>query len=183
MFSEKAIAQMAAYFTQREGGQIQILKLIKLLYLAERESLDVHGHPIAYDRMLSMDNGPVLSRTLNYMNGLTESGQEGWDSWIRDREGHGVSLARQPVREALTELSDADLEVLERVWARFGHMNKWQIRDYTHDHCAEWKSPQGGTHPIHYKDVFEALGKADQAEELTENLRRLYREERIFERL
>ena len=183
MFSEKAIAQMAAFFTGKEGGQIQVLKLMKLLYLAERESLDQHGHPISFDKMVAMDNGPVLSRTLNYLNGFIESGQDGWDSWLRDREAHGVSLARQPNREALTELSDANLEVLETVWRKFGHMDKWQIRDYTHDRCAEWRYPQGGSYPIHYQDVFTALGKAEHAEELTENLKKFYRVERIFARL
>lgn len=94
-----------------------------------------------------------------------------------------VGSAREPNRDALTELSDADLYVLESVWARFGYMTKWEIRNYTHDNCEEWRDPQGGTLPIFYKDVFVALGKADQADELTEDLRIFYREERIFERL
>lgn len=183
MFREPVIAQMAAFFLTKEDGQMPVLKLMKLLYLSERESLDLYGHPISFDRMVSMDKGPVLSRTLDYMNGFIESGEEGWDTWMASRAGNEVALAKEPAREALTELSDADLQVLERVWARFGHMNKWQIRDYTHDNCPEWRDPQGSTLPIHYKDVFVALGKEDQAEELTEHLRALYREERIFDRL
>lgn len=85
MFSEKVIAQMAAYFVAKERGQMSILKLIKLLYLAERESLDVFGQPISFDRMVSMDNGPVLSRTLDHVNGFVESTEGGWDSWISAR--------------------------------------------------------------------------------------------------
>jgi uncharacterized phage-associated protein len=183
MFREPVIAQMAAFFLQKERGQMPILKLMKLLYLSEREALDLYGHPISFDRMVSMKSGPVLSRTLDYVNGSIESEADGWETWIAARAGNEVALAKSPTREALTELSDADLQVLESVWARFGHMNKWEIRDYTHDKCAEWQDPQGGTLPIFYKDVFVALGKADQADELTEDLRTLYREERIFERL
>ena len=183
MFREPVVAQMAAFFLAKENGQMPVLKLMKLLYLSERESLDQYGYPISFDRLLSMDKGPMLSRTLDYVNGFRESTDGGWDSWIAARAGNEVALAKNPNRESLTELSDANLEVLERVWGRFGHMNKWQIRDYTHDHCSEWRDPQGGTIPIHYRDVFLALGKDDQAEELTEHLRRLYREERIFEQL
>ena len=50
--------------------------------------------------------------------------------------------------------------VLAAIWAKFGHMTKYQIRDYTHDsrNCPEWRDPKGSSYPIHYKTIFEALG-------------------------
>src|SRR5712691_464729 len=69
MFSERRVAQMAAYLLGREKGRMNYLKLIKLLYLADRESLKRHGHPISDDRYVSMDHGPVLSTTFNLIKG------------------------------------------------------------------------------------------------------------------
>ena len=39
MFSCTAAAQLCAFFALKEGGGINIVKLMKLLYLAERESM------------------------------------------------------------------------------------------------------------------------------------------------
>jgi len=60
MFSEKKIAQVAAFFVSKAGGRLNHMKLLKLIYLSDRESLDQWGEPISYD---SMERGSVLSST------------------------------------------------------------------------------------------------------------------------
>ena len=164
MFTGETIAQMAAYFMDKEEErQMEVLKLIKLLYLADRESVDRYGEPISFDKMVSMDHGPVLSRTLNLINGFvrgTDAAQ--WDAWISDRDSHRVSLKKNASRDRLDHLSDADIEVLEAVWDEFGHMNKWQIRDYTHEHLDEWRDPDGSSVPISEVQLLRALGRSKE---------------------
>jgi len=53
------------------------LKLMKLLYLADRESMRRNGRPISGDRYVSMDHGPVLSQTLNLINGARKFEEQG----------------------------------------------------------------------------------------------------------
>jgi uncharacterized phage-associated protein len=77
-FSEKKAAQVAAFFLYRAGGQLEILKLMKLMYLAERGSYEKFGEPMIGDKLVSMDNGPVLSITLNHMNHFLPSEPDGW---------------------------------------------------------------------------------------------------------
>src|SRR6266487_2727273 len=67
-FNEKKAAQVAAFFLHRARGELEILKLMKLMYLAERASYKKFGEPLIGDKLVSMDNGPVLSITLNHMN-------------------------------------------------------------------------------------------------------------------
>lgn len=74
---------MAAFFLYRNGNRLSILKLMKLLYLADRESLARFGSPLSYDRFASLPHGPVLSQTLDYINGFWKSSTGGWDSWRR----------------------------------------------------------------------------------------------------
>lgn len=182
MFTGQKTAQMAAYFTNQEGGQINILKLIKLLYLADRESMDRYGEPISYDHLVSMDHGPVLSRTLNLINGHgTSRDIDAWQSWISDRENYLVSISsgRTVNRDVLDHLSDADISVLQDTWDRFGHMNRWELRDYTHAHIAEWQDPHGSSLPISERHVFTALGKS---EEEADQLAREIREQRDISR-
>jgi uncharacterized phage-associated protein len=68
-FESRKAAQISAYFADKEGGSIEKLKLIKLIYLAEREFVKRHGLPMLYDEFFSLKDGPVCSSTLNGING------------------------------------------------------------------------------------------------------------------
>lgn len=161
MFCEERVAQIAAYLLSKDGGRMAYLKLMKLMYLSDREAMNRFGEPLSGDRMVAMPHGPVLSRSLDLMNGNV-SGENGWDRWISDAENYELRLRPPaPSREDFDELSDADISVLEAVYNAFGHMTKWQIRDYTHQHCAEWCDPQGGSFTINPENVFRALGKPE----------------------
>ena len=174
-FDERKAAEAAAFFLYRAGGRLSVLKLVKLLYLAERLSLERYGDALTGDCLVSMPHGPVLSTTLNHIDGLVMSAPGGWDSWISTRENHDVALAdpgmiRTPEQD-LRHLSESDLEVLDEVWKRFGHMEKWSLRDYTHEHLPEWRNPEGSCLPISYRDVFEAFGlSSDVVDAMVERL-------------
>lgn len=157
---------MAAFLLHRAGGQLPLLKLMKLMYLAERESLRRYGEPISGDRLVSMPQGPVLSNTLNLMNGYGGSCDGGWDSWIEDRADNDValrdaSMIRSPEQDLL-ELSSGDLAVLNDVWTQFGHMAKFDLVRYTHTGgCPEWEDPHGSSRPIPMGRLFRELGYSD----------------------
>lgn len=160
MLNERKVAQMAAYLLNRRGGRMSHLKLMKLLYLSDRESMRQYDETISGDRLVSMDHGPVLSSTLNYMNGNVESRPGGWEDWISDREDHELSLRKDIASvDELDELSEADIDVLDTIWDKFGKMTRWNVRDYTHQQCEEWRNPEGSSHPIPYERVFLALGR------------------------
>lgn len=164
MFNQRKTAQEAAFFLGKAPDKrMSHLKLMKLLYLADRESVRLFGWPISGDRLVSMPHGPVLSQTLNLMDGDAESQPDGWDAWISDKENHELSL-RRPIQAAdLDELAPAEIEVLESVWGQFGSMGKWEIRDWTHKHCAEWQDPNGSSFPIRYEDLARAVGFDEEA--------------------
>lgn len=158
-FNVRKAAQVAAYFALEHGGKIDVLKLVKLIYLADREFMTRYDCMILNDKFVSMDHGPVNLMTLNYIDGCTQD-RRNWDAFISDRDGYAVGLTKPNMKlEELDELSDAEVEVLGQVWGEFGHMNKWEIRDYTHENCPEWEDPEGSSAPIPYERVFKFLGK------------------------
>ncbi|MFV1922958.1 MAG: Panacea domain-containing protein [Methylotenera sp.] len=177
MFSERKVAEMAAYLLNKDGGRYAHLKLMKLLYLADREAIDKYGYSISGDKAYSMRHGPVLSNTLDLMSNSVAPQEDGWDYWISDKENHEVSLKRPVDRNSLEELSESDIEILDSVWQKFGHMNRWEIRDYTHDVCSEWIDPNGSSRPIPEARILVALGKSK--EEALEHLSDLKAEESI----
>jgi len=163
LFNEKRTAQAAAFLLHRAGGRLPLLKLMKLMYLAERESLKQYGEPITGDKLVSMPHGPVLSMTYDHMNGALQSQDGGWDTWVDDRAGHDLalkdpSMIRSPEKDLL-ELSDGDLEVLGGIWEKFGHMSRFDLVKYTHSSaCPEWEDPNGSSNPITLDRLFGALG-------------------------
>lgn len=161
LFNEQKAAQAAAYFLFRSGKPLSVLKLMKLMYLAERRSFQKFGEPLIGDVLVSMDHGPVLSRTYNHIKGVTRSSGKGWDHWIADRAGHDLAL-RHPKslhssEKDLPRLSDADLGILDEIWKKFGKMNQWKLCDYTHSHYPEWKDPEGSMIPMKPEEFFAAL--------------------------
>lgn len=171
MFNVEKAAQMAAYLLHKRGGRMSFLKLMKLLYLSDRKSLDLYGEPISGDRYVSMNFGPVLSNVYSLM---AVGGQPGnrWDEWIRDDRDHSVAL-RHPLEDVydLTELSRADVRTMDEVYEQYGHWNRFRLCDETHRLCREWQDPEGSSIPIRVQDIFMALGRTqEEAEALTREL-------------
>lgn len=168
-FDQVKTAQIAAQLMRICGSPIEILKLMKLLYLVDREAMDRFGFPVTGDRMVSMPHGPVLSQTLDLINGAQAQIAGGWDALIADRSGRRVALKNpgEVTEESLDELSETELQVIKDVADRFGQMSAWDLRQYTHRNCPEWVDPCGSSKPIQYEDVFLALGKdKEQSQEL-----------------
>jgi len=176
LYSETRAAQAAAYLLFRAGGRLPVIKLVKLMYLAERLSLERYGEPLTGDRLVSMPHGPVLSMTYDHINGALPSVEGGWDTWVADRADNIVALRdpdklRSPDHDLL-RLSESDIEVLKETWQHFGHWDRWQLVNYTHsDACPEWEDPDGSSRPIAYNTLFIKLGySVEQAAALTERL-------------
>lgn len=184
MFTELKIAQMGAFFLGKEGGVMPHLKLIKLLYLSDRKSMEVWGYPVSYDRMVSLPHGPVLSYTLEYINGQQQHASY-WNSWISDKSNHKVSLNKKIENlNQLDQLSEAELKVMDTIWREFGDMDQWEISAYTHNHCHEWRDPSGSSYPISYEAVFTALGKsAEEALLLQQDIEAAKKVDNLFAEL
>ena len=172
-YSEKRAAQTAAFFVSRAGGTIEILKLMKLMYLAERESFARYGEPITGDILVSMKHGPVLSKTLDHMNGFIDSEEGGWESWISARAGHQLGL--QPAHDPagrFTHLSDADTEILDFIWSKFGKYSKYRLSNITHKICSEWEDPGDTSQLIPYSRILNCVGyKPEVVRELRQRIR------------
>lgn len=159
-FNTRKAAQVVAFFAIREGGAINVLKATKLVYLADRLNMEKFDFPITGDNFVSMDHGPVNSVTLSCINGM-EGDRPDWESFLTDRSGHEVGVSNKALSEDdLDELSDAEIGTLDEIWSKFGHMDRYVVRDWTHLNCPEWEDPEGSSNPIPFSRVFKFLGKA-----------------------
>ena len=143
---------------ERAGGQLNIMKLAKLIYLLDRMSLDRRGIPVVGGDYLSMRNGPVTSEVLDLINDgrLYREPDTRWEQCITDRENHSVKLEQSPGRE---HLSDAELELIETLWQEHGLRDQWQLVEWCHTHCGEWTPLSRGCAPIAVERIAQDLGK------------------------
>lgn len=157
-FNERKATQAAAHLLRLRGGPMSYLKLIKLLYLADREALLRWGRPISTDRYVAMDRGPVLSRVL----GLATDGEDPgapsiWSASITEPRNYEVELKGDAGED---ELSEAEIQLLDQVFSKHGKMSRWELVKLTHT-LPEWIDPRGGAIAITYRDILKAGGKSD----------------------
>ncbi len=159
-YEARKAAQVAAYFALKNGGQINVLKLAKLLYLTEREFMSRYDVPMFYDRLVSMPDGPVTSITLNLINGHVED--DSWSKFVAPRKGYDICVTSREIGfDELDELSQADVEVLDYLWEKFGTWTQYELRDWTHrkENVPEWRDPCGSSTPIEHAKIFGYLNK------------------------
>lgn len=167
MFDELKIAQATAYLLHKAGGAMEHIKVMKLLYLADRLSWQRYGYSISNDDYYSLPYGPVLSNTLNLMRGEEVSLYQKnsiWTEWISDREDHKISLRKAVdiYDEYFFDcLSESDTEILDEVFSTFGNYKPFALVEYTHNpkYIPEWEDPQGKSKPISLVTLLSNLGK------------------------
>ena len=168
-FDIEKSAQCAHFFAIREGGEIEILKLVKLMYLADRRSLETRKIPIVGGHYYSLPHGPVTNEVLDLINEGTPEGTSPWERLITDRANHKVAAAGNP--GSYDALAPSEVGILEQVWGKFGSMTKWELVGWTHRHCEEWSDPNGGRSDIKARKLAEAFSwSAAEVENFLEEL-------------
>ncbi len=158
-FNEAKTAQLAAYFTAKNNGEIYHLMLMKLLYIADRNALATLGHSISDDNYASMNYGPVLLNTLSLIDGNVRSTQGLWTQLLSPSRNYKISLLAEGEVDT-GYLSQAELDIADAVFNQYGQMDRFELADKTHE-FAEWIDPHGSAIPIQYKDILKAVGFSD----------------------
>jgi uncharacterized phage-associated protein len=157
MINERKITHAAAYLLKKAPARhLTTLKLLKLLYLSDRMSLQQYGHFISDDHFVSMERGPVLSHTYNLIKDPSSYSTGLWLEFMSATSK--VTLKQEAVNRKLGALSVTDEEIFDLIWNTFGSMSAQELSDWTHENCSEWKDPGQSSTPITYFNVAKAVG-------------------------
>lgn len=164
-FNIRKTIEAAAYIIKQQASRSEnYMRLIKLLYLADRLSLKERGVPICGGTVYAMRRGPVISPLLDLIKGRDPQASE-WDQFI-EKADFEIRLRADPGN---LSLSRADLKVLERVADEFRRYDEWALVRWCHKNLPEYEknwSAKGGkqSRRIPLEDVLEAIGRhQDQA--------------------
>ena len=134
-YSEAKAAHAAAYLLKKAGGTLELLKLMKLMYLTERGFYARYGRPMIGDEPYADRHGPVLESVYRAAADANDAGPT-WNALIMPRDGNDLDL--KDADAPLKKLSHADRNLLDEVWAEHGHRSGSALRKWTHKHCGEY---------------------------------------------
>jgi len=171
----KAIQAVVTLLNTEKTRSMDMLRLLKLLYLADRESIRLTGRAIAGAHAVTMDNGPLDAEVYELAQGKHQDRAE-WDQFI-DRIHYCLEVKLDPGRGCL---SDFEVELLQEVAKRYADLDTWALVEATHE-LEEWKlshHPRTST-PIAFESIIDAMGRGKDKEAILE----LRREEAEFDAL
>jgi len=184
-FSPEKFADVVVFFASQRIADLTTLKLVKLIYLADRQHLLSHGRPILGDWYTPMRHGPVPSKTYDLLKGLRDEPE--WvpavvadlKTKVKKVERAGASpcfvCAGDPGE--LLHLSPSDIEALEQTASRHAHQPVGRLIDITHEHLAWRRSWDNNEHAMDY-ELFFADADDPDAQAMLE-LARLEHQDRL----
>jgi uncharacterized phage-associated protein len=161
---EKARAtQVILWFLLRHGITDK-LKLVKMVFFADREHLARYGRPIVGGAYYAMPHGPASSELLDYIENINNEKEP---PFIVDK--HKLYPHQQFNEDYLSE---SDIEVLEEIDKKYGKCDSWALRNLTHELKAYKKNyPEGESTsvPLPYEDFFLDLADNGMLEIIRED--------------
>lgn len=167
VFDEMKATQAACYLLSLNAGRMNYLKMIKLLYLADRQYITDWSNSITTDCYVSMDNGPVTSRIYDLIKDSKTDNGSYWASCIRTN-GYDVFLMKEPGE--YDRLSPMEMEVIAEISNRFESASAWDVVKYCHENLAEWQNPAGSSIPITIEDIVKVVKSDKDRDECIEEM-------------
>ena len=136
-FKFKKSVQALNYFAKKEGGKINLMKAVKLVWLSDRVHLRIYGRSITNDQYLAMKHGLVPSGTKDII-----SKSQFFEREIIDYVNQFISDVEDYNFTSLSEIdksvfSKTDLKILEQIYSYYGDKDQYQLSEYSH-HFPEW---------------------------------------------
>jgi uncharacterized phage-associated protein len=155
-FNINKTIQAVGLLIELEGSPVSRMRLLKLLYITDRELLTESGRPLTGDVAVAMRYGPVLSHTYDLIKGIAPD-DELWREHFENL-GYRVLLKKKPERTALTK---RETEKLIEVTNRYRDMTDEEMSDLTHG-FKEWADhfDEGTSTPIPWREILAKQGVA-----------------------
>lgn len=155
--------QVAAMFLRLHKKPMHHLKLMKMLYMADRRSLEQIETTMTGDRYFSMEFGPVLSNVYNLIKGVYENpdDQSFWSKHISARRNHTLSLLEDPGSGKLCEFEE---DLICEIHEQYKDWDRFDLAEETHRLFPEWEEPPEGigSIPIKIETTLYWIGKSNE---------------------
>jgi hypothetical protein len=126
--------EAVARLLEKEGGSADYLRIVKLAYLADRDSIIRRGVPIVGGSYFSMRYGPTVGEVMSFAN--RERRAPGWEEHISERHGNTLTLKQVP---DYRNLSQSELDILDGVVEEHATRSTAALVKWCHNYCREYE--------------------------------------------
>lgn len=150
----KKATQAVARLIEKSGAPIDYLRLSKLVYLADRESILRRGVPIVGGHYFSMRKGPTIGEVMDFVN---RRNAPQWKEMISPRFVNEIRLLGKAEYGAL---SQSELNILDSVVAQHSQSTTEELVEWCHQNCPEYEQvPPGKRKPIEVESILKGAKK------------------------
>ena len=176
---EKTMQAVAALLRFHNTKEMSYLRMLKLLYVADRQSLQETGLPITGDQIVAMAHGPVLSGLYDLVKGTTTAWPQ-WSEYFR-KNGYRIEIVKDPGNG---KLSKYEINKLQDITNQFENMCDWELVEYVHT-FDEWKRNNSGksSKRIPLDHVIEAIGRLADKDAIIQDAKDQNEFDRLFSSL
>jgi uncharacterized phage-associated protein len=137
-FDYKKTVQTLTYFAKLEGGRLNKMKALKLIWLSDRLNLRKYARTITGDSYFALNRGPVASATRDILEDSAFL-EDFATVYSKDFIEIKTKFAFDAIAEPDTELlSQSDIETLNLIYQSYGKLDQFQLSDLSHN-FPEWK--------------------------------------------
>lgn len=137
-FDHQKATQAIGFFAEKAGGMINKLRVLKLVYFADRYHLRKYGRLITNDEYFAMPYGPVASGVKDIAELSDFLGEQELvyaSQYLKKINSITIGLIK-PYEHAV--LSETDHEALLFAWEKFGQYSEFELSEITHKY-PEWE--------------------------------------------
>jgi len=146
--------EAVARLLEKSKGKADYLRIIKLIYLADRDSLIRRGVPIVGGHYFSMRKGPAVGEVMDF---VCQRNAPKWQDHIDVLRGHSLALLAIPQYQ---HLSQSEIEILDAVVEEHEARTTDDLVRWCHQYCPEYESVWfNGRRDISVESVLRAGGK------------------------
>lgn len=174
---EKTIQAIGVLFRHDGMDCMNSMRILKLLYIADRESIQETGRAIVGGPIVAMERGPVLLEVYDLIRGQHKD-MPLWDEFYRTVD-YSLAMRKHP---DVKKLSKYQIGKLQEVAERHKKDDEWALSNLTHQ-FPEWEknNPGKSCRPISFDDLLDAIGMSDQSAEIASELAHIAKMRHQFE--
>jgi uncharacterized phage-associated protein len=167
-FNPHKAVQAAGVILRAEGKRTTRLRLLKLLYIAERKCLQQTGRQLIGGKLVAMDHGPLHSDILDLINGVHRD-EPLWSRYFTAHGPREVELTDEP---EVGRLSKFETELLVGVSQMHEHCHDFALSELTHE-FDEWaQSFHAGTStPIPLELLVRTVCQPEYVEQVIQDMK------------
>lgn len=160
-YNPKKATQAVAYLVKLSGGRMDLWRMLKLVYLFDRESLVQTGSTVTGDILANLPYGGTPERI--YDNTKTQRNERFkdavWKEYLTESLDNEVRLQHDDF--PTDELSEFERGLITKVWQTFGTLSGAKLYTYVHS-LPEFKDPAGSSTRIDPEEILRYANWSDE---------------------